>query len=207
MGWFDWVRLGLAWLLVVTGPGAILFWFPVHPLAGFWRRVGWRWGYVAGYGVFSLTGVALLIVGLNSSLLSIEYGTNPWTIGAGVVVTAGAVIVARQRRQHLTQRMLLGLPELAPAQYPGVLLTNGIYGRVRHPRYLEILLFMLGYSLISNYLAVYGALVVMAVSLAVLIPIEERELVARFGHDYIEYRQRIPAIVPRLGGAPRELGL
>ena len=195
MAWFATVRFVLALLLLLSGPGSVLFWFPVHPFASFWRRVGWRWAYVAGFGVYFATAVILL--SLRSRLLSVDFGPSIVTAAAGLAAIAAGAWVSRRRRRYLSLRMLLGVPELSPAQYPGTLLTEGIYARVRHPRYLEILLFSLGYALVSNYLAAYAAAAGMALGIAILIPFEERELLARFGRAYEDYRRRVPAIVPR----------
>lgn len=108
----------------------------------------------------------------------------------------------RRRRRQLSTRALLGRPELTPNAYPGTLLTEGIYARVRHPRYLEVLLFCTAYALISNYLAAYAVLLFMALAIGALIPIEERELRARFGAPYDAYRRRVPAVMPRLRRTP-----
>jgi len=69
---------------------------------------------------------------------------------------------------------------------------------VRHPRYLEILVGFLGWALFCNYLAAYLVWAFLVVALLILIPMEERELVQRFGPAYEEYRRRVPALIPRL---------
>jgi len=60
-----------------------------------------------------------------------------------------------------------------------------------------------GWALLSNHLAAYAAVVVVIAALAVIIPIEERELVARFGAEYEAYRRRVPALIPRWGAERR----
>ena len=77
------------------------------------------------------------------------------------------------------------------------LLTDGIYGVVRHPQYAGI------------FLAVFGQLVhwptILTLALAPLIVAayvhlarrEERRMVERFGESYIEYRRRVPMFFPR----------
>jgi protein-S-isoprenylcysteine O-methyltransferase Ste14 len=193
---FGWIRYGIALALLVTGPGSVLFWFPIHPLTRVWRRIGYRWGYVAGYGVFALS--ALVLAACRRPLLSIEFGTDLFTIGPGLAFIAAGSSVRRRRQRQLKLRTLIGLPQLAPGRYPATLLTEGAYAWVRHPRYLEVLLGFLGYALVCNYLAAYGVLVFLALSFLALIPLEERELAERFGAAYEEYRRRVPAIFPRL---------
>jgi protein-S-isoprenylcysteine O-methyltransferase Ste14 len=192
--WFDWVRYVIAFVLVVTGPGSVLFWFVIHPFAAFWRRVGPGWAYLAGFSLFAI--VTLPLVLLSGWLLSIEFGTRATTVVVGLLVGVLAAILGRGWRRHLSWRMYCGVPELAPHRYPGTLLTDGMYARVRHPRYLEVLLEYLACAFISNFLAAYALTVFMAGAIAILIPLEERELAARFGRAYEQYRARVPAIIP-----------
>jgi len=199
---FGWVRYWIALLLLVTGPGSLLFWLPIHPLTRAWRRIGYRWAYVAGFGVYLLSAVVLAV--FRRPLLSIEFGTSFPAIGLGLLLIVAAISVGRRRRRHLTTRKLLGLPQLAPDRYPSTLLKEGAYAWVRHPRYLEVLLGCLGYALVCNYLAAYGVVVFLGLSFLVLIPMEERELAERFGPAYEEYRRRVPAIFPRLVRAARK---
>jgi protein-S-isoprenylcysteine O-methyltransferase Ste14 len=95
-------------------------------------------------------------------------------------------------------KQLVGLPELAPQRPDNRLVTSGIYSRVRHPRYLELLLFLLGHALLTNYLAVYVTLVACLAGFPVLIWMEEKELRERFGKDHESYCARVPRWIPRL---------
>jgi len=193
---FDRIRYAIALLMLVSGPGAVLFWLPIHPLAAFWRRIGWGWAYVVGCGVFALAGIILATY--RHQLLSIEFGTSPVAICAGAVLIAAHLWLRRGWRQQLRMSTLIGLPELAPHRFTRTLLTEGVYGRIRHPRYVEILLGFSGLACLSNYLAAYGVAAFLVVLILALIPIEERELRQQFGQAYDEYRRRVPALLPRL---------
>jgi protein-S-isoprenylcysteine O-methyltransferase Ste14 len=195
MSTFDKVRYGIALILAMTGPGAAFFWLPVHPLARFWRRVGFGWAYLAGLGVYSL--VALLAWRHRDVLLSVDFGASTATLVAGVALAVVAGVMRRVWHRQLSIRTLFGLPELAPDRYPPRLLTEGAYAWVRHPRYVEVILGFTGYALISNYLAAYGAAALVTLGILVVIPLEERELVERFGFAYEAYRARVPALIPR----------
>lgn len=193
---FDWIRYVIAFLVVVTGPGSAAFWFAIHPFATFWRRVGTVWAYIAGFGVYAVS--AVILFAFSPALLSLDWGMNVFTIVPGVAFVAVAVVLRWQWRRHLTVPVLFGAPEVG-AGSPGKLLTDGIYARIRHPRYAEFLLTFLGYSLISNYPAAYAATALIAGQIAALIPLEERELAGRFGAAYEEYRGRVPALIPAFG--------
>ena len=92
--------------------------------------------------------------------------------------------------------VLAGLPELSPDKRPGRLLTDGIYGRIRHPRYVEVLLFTVAYAFFANYVGTYvtAALTVPALCLTVIL--EERERRDRFGAEFEAYSRRVPRFIP-----------
>jgi len=195
MSTLDTVRYYIALVLLVAGPGAVLFWFPIHPFAALWRRVGPRWAYLVGFSTFAAAAVTGWV--LRAPLLSIEFGTGPVVIAAGVILIIASGVMRRIWHRQLSFKTLFGLPELAPDRHPGKILTEGAYAWIRHPRYLEILVGFLGWALLCNYLAAYLVWAFLLVALLILIPIEERELVQRFGPAYEEYRRRVPALLPR----------
>jgi protein-S-isoprenylcysteine O-methyltransferase Ste14 len=89
------------------------------------------------------------------------------------------------------------VPELAPDQPGAGLLTEGIYGRIRHPRYVEFTLALAGWSLAVNYTGLYLIAALSVLTLYVIVLIEERELHARFGPAYADYSARVPRFIPR----------
>jgi protein-S-isoprenylcysteine O-methyltransferase Ste14 len=192
----DQVRYGVALALVGVGPAVLLLWVIVHPLARVWRRVGYWWGYVAG-AALSVAAVACS-VRFHRHIAATDLGASAMTLLLGLLFLGAAVVMRHQWRQQLTVGARLGLPELSPARYPGRLLTEGIYARVRHPRYLQIVVAVAGWALLANHLAGYLVILVVVAELAIVIPLEERELAHRFGAEYEAYRRRVPALWPRL---------
>lgn len=76
------------------------------------------------------------------------------------------------------------------------LLTEGVYGIVRHPQYLGIFLVVLGQVVdwpTIPTLALTPVIVWLYVNLAKR---EEEGLMGRFGSHFVEYRQRVPMFVP-----------
>jgi protein-S-isoprenylcysteine O-methyltransferase Ste14 len=118
-------------------------------------------------------------------------------VATAIGVYALAFAVALQRRKGLGMLQLVGLPELAPHRPDSRLVTSGIYSRVRHPRYLELLLFLLGHALLTNYLAVFAALGICLVGFPVIIYFEEKELRERFGKQHEQYCAKVPPLIPR----------
>lgn len=190
----DAIRYYVAVIVLVSLPPAVLLWFAIHPLARFWRRLG----PVATYGVLALPGLALmaLMVAFRTPLLMADLGTSYPLIVLGLVFVGGACAIGVKRKKYLTFAVLSGIPELSRTT-SGKLLTEGIYGRMRHPRYVEVVLATLAYALVANYLGLYliAAWFIGAIYLVILL--EERELRERFGKDYEEYCRRVPRFIPR----------
>ena len=155
MGLFDRLRYGIAVFLVVFGPASVLFWVVVHPLAGFWRRVGYWWGYAAGLALSTATAVACYRT--RGWIAGTDLGPYMFTTGPGLALLIVAGMFRRHLQRQLRNSILLGLPELAPDRYPGRLLTEGIYAHMRHPRYAQIVVALLGWALLSDYVAGYSS--------------------------------------------------
>ncbi|MGH9680449.1 MAG: methyltransferase family protein, partial [Candidatus Acidiferrales bacterium] len=70
------------------------------------------------------------------------------------------------------------------------------YARVRHPRYSGMFCAVAGAALLCGtrllwiVVAVWWALALLAIHM------EEREMAARFGPAYADYRKRVPAFLP-----------
>lgn len=75
--------------------------------------------------------------------------------------------------------------------------TNGVYGVVRHPMYLGILVYHLGAALgLESLVLLAATALVMLPYSAARIAAEERVLRAAFGADYERYAARVPALLP-----------
>lgn len=191
-------RYIVALLVVATFPSGLLFWFVVHPFIGFWRRQGPKITYTVVIAI--LMAVATVLVLARGVLLETEYGTNYVLVAlAGVFYLIAAAIELRCRK-HLKFRTLVGMPELVPEPATAKLLTAGIYGRVRHPRYVSAFFGVVAVALFSNYLAAYVIAGAMVPALYALTFFEEGELRDRFGEEYAAYSRRVPKFVPRWSG-------
>lgn len=193
----DKVRYVMAVLLVISIPPAVIWWFIVHPFVGFWRRVGTRWTFTF-LGVFYFASIFGLFF-VREALVGTDYGTSWWLVLAAVPFLVVGGVVAKHRKKHLNMKTLAGVPEIAPdAEGPG-LLREGIYARIRHPRYVEFTLGGIGWSLLINYLGVYLMVAGTLVALVAIVVLEERELRDRFGEAYAEYCAEVPRFIPRRG--------
>ena len=192
----DSTRYWLTVALLSTLPAAVLFWYLIHPFARVWRRLGRTTTYVV-VGMICLTVVALLFR-VRDQLLGTDLGFHLGLTAVGLLLYLIAAYLEVECRKHLKFNILAGAPELAEED-PGQLLEDGIYGRIRHPRYVSILFGMAGIALFLNYSSMYWMVVALLPAVFVLILLEERELRQRFGQAYVDYSKRVPRFVPRWG--------
>src|SRR3989338_193459 len=77
------------------------------------------------------------------------------------------------------------------------LIIRGLYKYVRHPSYTGLLIEYLGFALaVSNWISFVAVICFLFPAILYRIEIEEKELVKRFGQDYISYRKRTKMLIP-----------
>ncbi len=171
-----------------------VFWLVLHTRVEFWRRhmrAGYAAAIVAGWG--SATAVAWPY---GRQLLNSQAVPQPVRWAGVLLILFDGWVIAHVERQMGVHR-LIGKAELAGA---GEMKRDGLYARVRHPRYAAMMVSTLGACLMAARPALWCGATVWAAVVLLMIRVEERELLARFGPDYAEYRRRVPALVPRWGG-------
>jgi protein-S-isoprenylcysteine O-methyltransferase Ste14 len=176
-------------------PALFLYWSLIHGFIRFWRRLGPRRTLVIVWTGMAL--VACVIFQLRGRLVTGDFGTNWPLVAAGFVCLGVAGRVRMLLHRQITTHFLLGVPELEPDGRGQALVREGLYAHVRHPRYLQMILALLGWSLIANYLTAYVAWLLWIVAVCLIVPLEERELRGRFGADYEQYIREVPRFIPR----------
>lgn len=190
---WDSIRYGLTVLMVITAPPAFAWWLIIHPLAPRLRRLGARPTLLAMAVLYFLMAVGLFSV--RNVLVGRDLGWDPGLFAVGVVLYAISLRVELRTRRHLKFRTLAGVPELAGES--DLLLQEGIYADIRHPRYLAVLVGLMSYALMVNYTGLYFVALAALPAIALIVALEERELTDRFGDAYVEYKRRVPAFLPR----------
>jgi protein-S-isoprenylcysteine O-methyltransferase Ste14 len=188
--------IGIGSLIVL--PPALLFWLVIHPWARWWRRLG----LIRTYFIVVSVSVAFgaLLFRFREPLLGTNLGTN-WTLVAVALVLYGGVTwLEFQYWRHLSIATLVGITELSPSgQQKGRLLQEGIYGVVRHPRYLSAGVSVIANALFINYAGLYILVLLLVPVGYLMIVLEERELIERFGDEYRKYQRGVPRLIPRWG--------
>ena len=196
MDWFRAIADSVALFILLVQLPIPLFWLFIHPVIDFWRRHPRACYYVVGFGAWGLTATALL--GWRDWWLAERFAQHPLLALAGAGLIGVYFWLLRRVKRGLGWRVLVGLPELMPRTQPLPVAARGVYARVRHPRYLGMILSYTGAALLTGATRL-AALVAVFIGLALLITeLEERELLGRLGEAYADYRRRVPRFLPRL---------
>ncbi|MGA7591408.1 MAG: isoprenylcysteine carboxylmethyltransferase family protein [Candidatus Sulfotelmatobacter sp.] len=185
----------LAWIACVVYSTIPAFWLLIHPRAEYWRsRRRSPYKILLPVWMAMWIAAAAMTAPWRSHLL---YANN-WTwLPAGLLFCAGLMLY-KLSHHHFTLAQLGGLSEILRGQRRQRLATTGIRAHLRHPVYLGHLCEMLAWS-VGTGLAVCWALTAFAiVTGTVMIRMEDKELEARFGEDYRQYRSTVPAVLPKL---------
>jgi len=190
------ILLTIAWVIPMAYAVIPAYWFLVHPFAGRWRRVRRPFLYIVPLWLLCYLFFGVLTFPFARIQL---YDNWPARVaGAVLILAAVATYRAVGRAKRFTGAQLVGRSEVEQNQEQR-LVTEGMHARVRHPIYLAALLMISGWTVLSGLLADHILLAWSLIAFPVMIALEERELVARFGEPYREYRKRVPAIIPRVG--------
>jgi protein-S-isoprenylcysteine O-methyltransferase Ste14 len=82
--------------------------------------------------------------------------------------------------------------------YPPKLVDSGVYGWVRHPMYLGILLFCLAFLFISVSLFSIAVLIIFVIFYDIAASFEEKSLTKILGEQYILYQKRVSKWIPKV---------
>ena len=189
------IRYFIGVAIVIVVPVGLLYWLIIHRWSGWWRRWGPTRTYLAVLPVMTAFGVLLFQV--REPLLGADLGTNWSLIGIALVLYCPVTWMELQYWRQLSISTLVGIPELS-SQREGRLLRDGIYGVVRHPRYLSAGISLIANALIVNHLGVYILLIMIIPPGYLVLVLEERDLIDRFGDAYREYQRDVPRLVPRM---------
>jgi protein-S-isoprenylcysteine O-methyltransferase Ste14 len=188
------IRYWLGILSVVILPLGVLYWLIIHFWAHWWRKWGLARTYLTVRPAIAVLGV--LLFPLRDRILGADLGTSWAFIGIALILYIPTIWLELQYWKHLHISILVGIPELSQGQ--GKLLCEGIYGIVRHPRYLSSGLGLIANALFVNHVGLYLLLIAIVPPGMLLLTLEERDLVNRFGDGYRDYQRDVPQLIPNL---------
>ncbi len=170
------------------------WWFLIHSKFNFLRRFGYGYHLLMG-AIWILLGWSLF--NYSSKILSYRLETK-YTFFAGIILALLVAIIDLKRQQNFSFTTIIGLPEMLPKRYKSKLVDQGIFSYIRHPRYLEYMLFALAMAFITGLAVTYAFFIYCVIFFYLLAVYEEKELVKRFGKKYVVYMNRVPRFVPRI---------
>jgi len=171
------------------------FWFLIHPRAEYWRRRN-----RSPYRVLVPAWVAMWIVvgAITAPWRHVVLYAGSWSWVPAAFLFATGLWLYSQSGKNFSGKQLGGLPEVRGGQGEQRLVTSGIRQQVRHPVYLAHLCELVAWSLGTGLLVCYGLTLFALVTGSVMIRMEDKELAQRFGDDYAAYKERVPAIWPKM---------
>lgn len=183
----------VALITIIIWPVVPLFWIPVHGLSKIFKKLG-----LLTYTMPLTTWLPLayFIYSQRDFLLQFKTGF-PMTINIiGIVLLITGTLLHIWTGKLLGFWGLLGLPEIS-AKARSRLVTEGAFSVVRHPTYLAHTLMFIGIFLMTEIIAVgIVTLVDFVLVNVIIIPLEDRELLDRFGEEYKDYKKKVPGFFP-----------
>jgi len=142
---------------------------------------------------------AFFVVGLLAACLP-AYADREgiWVIDGDVVRWAGVALFAAGGALRLWPVFVLRdrFSGLVAIQSGHTLVTGGVYGVIRHPSYLGLLIGSLGWGLAFNSWVGVLLAALLIPPLIARIRAEERLLASQFGDEYEAYRARTSRLIP-----------
>lgn len=173
----------VALVALMLWPAAPAFLILLHLFIGFWRKVGvWTypallvlWAFIAGIVYYSRDFLLAY---------SVDVGALYYL---GIALLVAGVLLRGWASSVIGLRGTFGWWEIFPPK-ERTIVVSGPYKYLKHPIYLSHSLMLFGVFLMTGVLSV-GASFVLDLLLANLVikPLEEKELVERFGNRYSEY--------------------
>lgn len=170
------------------------FWLLIHSGIHFWRRFGNRSFWIA-LPVWIIFGAALVLLRGYLYWQRFPRHALTWALGAGLLAAAHWIDRSTQREFGL--RRLAGIAEMNPTHSLRGVVRTGIYGRVRHPRYLGYMLTLFGMAFLTGAEGIFLLAIVTILLYQIVAPLEEHELLEQYGCDYEAYAREVPRFVPR----------
>jgi len=151
------------------------------------------------YTLFAFGGlVALLVLQLNTRTFQVFHATRTIELAGAFVTLSGLLIMAVCIKKYFLS--LSGIKSLVTdtAVQQNTLVVTGIHRFIRHPLYLGTFLFIWGLWIVFPAASLLVSNSIITLYTLVAIRWEEEKLIAEFGNNYREYREKVPALLPRL---------
>ena len=134
---------------------------------------------------------AALIIFRRKLFLSVPVPS--WRIALGFALIIFELWIFWRSQRDLGIARFVGETELSGG---GEVVSQGIYARIRNPRYVGSFIAILGACFLAGTRMLWFVALIWAALLLAVIAMEEREMRARFGESYLAYCRRVPRFLP-----------
>jgi protein-S-isoprenylcysteine O-methyltransferase Ste14 len=160
------------------------------------KRLGLREDW-ASVPFLALTGVGFVVSVYDFWILQgLSFGLSATVIIGVLLVAFGGYLRITSRRTLMKAGFGLVNSSRLQIVEGQRLVTDGVYGRIRHPLYLGEVARNLGFTLILSSLYGFALVLVGSLFLHFRIGIEEGMLLEEFGGEYEEYMGRTKRLIP-----------
>ncbi len=186
--------LGVAWVVAAVYATIPSFWLVIHPFSRHWRA-----RHRSPYKIFLLFWLLaiLLLLGATAPWRHLRLYATSWALLPAIALALVSLFIYSRAGRSFNFSRLIGRPELDPAPSQTELVATGLHASVRHPIYLGHLCTLTALTIGSGLAVLYVFLAIAVVTGWWMIREEDRELERRFGQEFLEYKKRVPGIVPR----------
>jgi protein-S-isoprenylcysteine O-methyltransferase Ste14 len=185
----------IALIVIMFWPVIPLWWIPVHGANRLIKKLGF-----AIYPIIFIIWffIAYLIYMNRAFLLGFPINFSIIIRTVGILLAFVGTILQLWALKTLSARVITGVPEVINGE-TARLVVEGPFSRVRHPTYLSHSLFFIGIFLSTGIMATgFVALIDFIIVALIIVPMEEHELLSRFGDEYRLYMARTPRFFPRM---------
>ena len=159
-------------------------------------KVRWEQGFKSYRLLYSIVSTLLFLGIMIQSILIPPQNFLPQkpllTYLGYMIATFGTILSVRSSKQ-IRLKEFLGLKSDPKNQK---LITSGLYGKMRHPLYLGLLMIFLGYVLVSAQYTALVHFICLVVYLPFGIYFEEKNLIDQYGDAYLNYQKNVPMLFP-----------
>jgi protein-S-isoprenylcysteine O-methyltransferase Ste14 len=191
--------LFIPWFAGILYGSIPFFWLAIHPLAGRWQKMQ-RSPYRV---LLPLWAVMIAVLGgVTLPWQAQRIYTTWWAWLPAFPFFWMGLRTYSSIPSAFGMERLSGQAELRPDGLQQSLVVSGLHARMRHPIYFAHLCNLAGWTLGSGLVVNYGLLAVSCfLTFPLMIWLEERELIKRFGPDYLDYRKAVSAFPGLMPGS------
>lgn len=125
------------------------------------------------------------------------FATFPLASYFGYMLATFGTIILVKSFQKLSPFEFIGFSPSDEFTKADRLVVSGLHAHVRHPIYSALILIFVGYTLVQPMPSSMVHLGMLIIYLPIGIYQEEKKLIEKFGQAYIDYKKKIPALIPR----------